>query len=386
MEKQDFIYRVKMDNQVIDDMLESDNKRALSMYVLFLRMTKTAPFTTTTIGEMLKFFKLSRGTNQISSLKSQIRILQLNGLIEVYDSMGLDCAMDIESAKWNSVMYVTTSESISTEEFTLVDFDDIDKALFRCAENVETVISTALFICRCTERRKDIRPIMWFSIESFAKELHISKKSFMDISATMMEDNIIYFKKADIKKGNKASSHNIYSLYCDRIHVDNAVDIIKSNGVLDRSVKRIHGVQNLADYTIGNKDVLSKLKAIGYEINSEGAIGHIKDYLNSHSESSLLFLLNSIKFPAQVKNKTGYIINSLKESSYDNNRYDKIAISKEKTDKDVEKMDVQVKEFEYVSNGENGKLTTVGQVIEETTGSGNIDIDDDVLALFNSLK
>ena len=385
MEKQDFIYRVKMDNRVIDEMLESDNKRALSMYVLFLRMTKTTPFTTTTIGEMLRFFKLNRGTNQIASLKSQIRILQLNGLIEVYDSMGLDCAMDIESAKWNSVMYVTASESISTEEFTLVDFDDIAKALFRCAENVDTVISTVLFICRCTERRKDIRPIMWFSIESFAKELHISKKSFMDISATMMEDNIIYFKKADIKKGNKASSHNIYSLYCDRIHVDNAVDIIKSNGVLDRSVKRIHGVKNLSDFTIASKDVLNKLSDIGYEINSEGAIGHIKEYLNNHSESSLLFLLNSIRFPAQVKNKTGYIIGTLKESSYDNNRYDKIATSKEKTDKDVDKMDVQISEFEYVSNGENGKITNVGIAIEETTASKNVDIDEDVFELFKTL-
>ena len=385
MEKQDFIYRVKMDNRVIDDMLESDNKRALSMYVLFLRMTKTTPFTTTTIGEMLRFFKLNRGTNQIASLKSQIRILQLNGLIEVYDSMGLDCAMDIDSAKWNSVMYVTASESISTEEFTLVDFDDIDKALFRCAENVDTVISTVLFICRCTERRKDIRPIMWFSIESFAKELHISKKSFMDISATMMEDSIIYFKKADIKKGNKASSHNIYSLYCDRIHVDNAVDIIKSNGVLDRSVKRIHGVKNLSDFTIASKDVLNKLSDIGYEINSEGAIGHIKEYLNNHSESSLLFLLNSIRFPAQVKNKTGYIIGTLKESSYDNNRYDKIANSKEKTDKDVDKMDVQISEFEYVSNGENGKITNVGIAIEETTASKNVDIDEDVFELFKTL-
>lgn len=385
MEKQDFIYRVKMDNRVIDDMLESDNKRALSMYVLFLRMTKTTPFTTTTIGEMLRFFKLNRGTNQIASLKYQIRILQLNGLIEVYDSMGLDCAMDIESAKWNSVMYITASESISTEEFTLVDFDDIDKALFKCTANVETVISTVLFICRCTERRKDIRPIMWFSIESFAKELHISKKSFMDISATMMEDNIIYFKKADIKKGNKASSHNIYSLYCDRIHVDNAVDIIKSNGVLDRSVKRIHGMKNLSDFTIASKDVLSKLSDIGYEINSEGAIGHIKEYLNNHSESSLLFLLNSIRFPAQVKNKTGYIIGTLKESSYDNNRYDKIATSKEKTDKDVDKMDIQISEFEYVSNGENGKTTTVGKAIEETTASKNVDIDEDVFELFKSL-
>lgn len=385
MEKQDFIYRVKMDNRVIDDMLESDNKRALSMYVLFLRMTKTTPFTTTTIGEMLRFFKLNRGTNQIASLKSQIRILQLNGLIEVYDSMGLDCAMDIDSAKWNSVMYVTASESISTEEFTLVDFDDIDKALFRCAENVDTVISTVLFICRCTERRKDIRPIMWFSIESFAKELHISKKSFMDISATMMEDNIIYFKKADIKKGNKASSHNIYSLYCDGIHVDNAVDIIKSNGVLDRSVKRIHGVKNLSDFTIASKDVLNKLCDIGYEINSEGAIEHIKEYLNNHSESSLLFLLNSIRFPAQVKNKTGYIIGTLKESSYDNNRYDKIANSKEKTDKDVDKMDVQISEFEYVSNGENGKITNVGIAIEETTASKNVDIDEDVFELFKTL-
>ena len=385
MEKQDFIYRVKMDNRVIDEMLESDNKRALSMYVLFLRMTKTTPFTTTTIGEMLRFFKLNRGTNQIASLKSQIRILQLNGLIEVYDSMGLDCAMDIDSANWNSVMYVTASESISTEEFTLVDFDDIDKALFRCAENVDTVISTVLFICRCTERRKDIRPIMWFSIESFAKELHISKKSFMDISATMMEDNIIYFKKADIKKGNKASSHNIYSLYCDRIHVDNAVDIIKSNGVLDRSVKRIHGVKNLSDFTIASKDVLNKLSDIGYEINSEGAIGHIKEYLNNHSESSLLFLLNSIRFPAQVKNKTGYIIGTLKESSYDNNRYDKIATSKEKTDKDVDKMDVQISEFEYVSNGENGKITNVGIAIEETTASENVDIDEDVFELFKTL-
>ena len=385
MEKQDFIYRVKMDNRVIDEMLESDNKRALSMYVLFLRMTKTTPFTTTTIGEMLRFFKLNRGTNQIASLKSQIRILQLNGLIEVYDSMGLDCAMDIDSAKWNSVMYVTALESISTEEFTLVDFDDIDKALFRCAENVDTVISTVLFICRCTERRKDIRPIMWFSIESFAKELHISKKSFMDISATMMEDNIIYFKKADIKKGNKASSHNIYSLYCDRIHVDNAVDIIKSNGVLDRSVKRIHGVKNLSDFTIASKDVLNKLSDIGYEINSEGAIGHIKEYLNNHSESSLLFLLNSIRFPAQVKNKTGYIIGTLKESSYDNNRYDKIANSKEKTDKDVDKMDVQISEFEYVSNGENGKITNVGIAIEETTASKNVDIDEDVFELFKTL-
>ena len=386
MDRQDFIYRVKMDNQVIDDMLESDNKRALAMYVFFLRMAKTTPFIMTTVGEMLKFFKLNRGTNQVVSLKSQIKILQLNGLIEVYDSMKLECVMDIDSAQLNSSMYIIPAESVSREEFTLVDFDDIDKALFRCTANVETVISTVLFICRCTERRKDIRPIMWFSIDSFSKELHVSKKSFMDISATMMEEEIIYFKKADIKKGNKASSHNIYSLYCDRIHVDNAVDIIKSNGVLDRSVKRIHGVQNLSDYTIGNKDVLSKLKAIGYEINSEGAIGHIKDYLNNHSESSLLFLLSSIKFPAQIKNRTGYIINSLKESSYDNNRYDKIATSKEKTDKDVEKMDIQVKEFEYVSNGENGKLTTVGQVIEETTASGNVDIDDDVLALFNSLK
>ena len=385
MDKQDFIYRVKMDNRVIDEMLESDSKRALSMYVLFLRMTKTTPFTTTTIGEMLRFFKLNRGTNQIASLKSQIRILQLNGLIEVYDSMGLDCAMDIDSAKWNSVMYITALESISTEEFTLVDFDDIDKALFRCAENVDTVISTVLFICRCTERRKDIRPIMWFSIESFAKELHISKKSFMDISATMMEDNIIYFKKADIKKGNKASSHNIYSLYCDRIHVDNAVDIIKSNGVLDRSVKRIHGVKNLSDFTIASKDVLNKLSDIGYEINSEGAIEHIKEYLNNHSESSLLFLLNSIRFPAQVKNKTGYIIGTLKESSYDNNRYDKIANSKEKTDKDVDKMDVQISEFEYVSNGENGKITNVGIAIEETTASKNVDIDEDVFELFKTL-
>ena len=207
----------------------------------------------------------------------------------------------------------------------------------------------------------------------------------MDISATMMEDNIIYFKKADIKKGNKASSHNIYSLYCDRIHVDNAVDIIKSNGVLDRSVKRIHGVKNLSDFTIASKDVLNKLSDIGYEIDSEGAIGHIKEYLNNHSESSLLFLLNSIRFPAQVKNKTGYIIGTLKESSYDNNRYDKIANSKEKTDKDVDKMDVQISEFEYVSNGENGKITNVGIAIEETTASKNVDIDEDVFELFKTL-
>ena len=386
MERQDFIYRVKIDNHVIDNMLESDNKRALAMYAYFLRMSKATPFIAITLNDMLGFFGLNRGTKQVASIKSQIEILRLNGLITVYDNMKLENVISIESTQVNSTMYIVPAESISTEEFTLVDFDDIDRALFRCKANAETVIATVLFICRCTERRKDIRPIMWFSIESFSKELHIGKKSFMDISATMMEDNIIYFKKADIKKGNKASSHNIYSLYCDRIHVDNAVDIIKSNGVLDRSVKRIHGVKNLSDFTIASKDVLNKLSDIGYEINSEGAIGHIKEYLNNHSESSLLFLLNSIRFPAQVKNKTGYIIGTLKESSYDNNRYDKIANSKEKTDKDVDKMDVQISEFEYVSNGENGKITNVGIAIEETTTSSNTDIDDDVLALFNSLR
>ena len=36
MERQDFIYRVKIDNHVIDNMLESDNKRALAMYAYFL--------------------------------------------------------------------------------------------------------------------------------------------------------------------------------------------------------------------------------------------------------------------------------------------------------------------------------------------------------------
>ena len=386
MDRHDFIYRVKIDNQVIDNMLKSGNKRALAMYAYFLRMSKATPFTCTTIGEMINILGLKYNTKIVASIKSQLEILRLNGLIEIHRDVMLNDEIDIGSIQSNGFMYVVPAESISTEEFTLVDFDDIDKALFRKTSNTDTVIATVLFICRCTERRKDIRPIMWFSIDSFSKELHIGKKSFMDISAIMMEEKIIYFKKADIKKGNKASSHNIYSLYCDKIHVDNAIDIIKSNGVLDRSVKRIHGVQRLSDYSIGNQDILNKLSAIGYEINSEGAIWYIKDYLSSHSESSLLFLLNNIKLPAQVKNKTGYIVGALKESSYENNRYDKIATSKEKTDKDVDKMDIQINEFEYVSNGENGKITNVGRAIEETTTSSNTDIDDDVLALFNSLR
>ncbi|TNV68917.1 hypothetical protein [Trichococcus shcherbakoviae] len=356
-EHENFVYTVKIDNDVIANLLDSEDKRALVLYVYCLRMGMFTPCTPAKVNDMLEFFELEYQTNNMKSLKKSLAVLINSKLVDVYDDLEMTEVANIDKLRKNRTLYIKAHESKASDYFTLIQTDVLDKIIFNKYKNKEDMIAILALICQTTERKISVRPVTWFSMDNLIKQLHIAKDTFIKITGVMKLGEIIYFNKVRLRDNEgKLKEHNIYSLYKDLNSVEEAIELAAKIGSLNRSIKNINEVIGTDDSFLNNKNIGTLLDKIGYEINSN-SVKTLSEYVDKHSLDSLVELLKYavvMNATNPKNNATGFVISLLKQKE-NKNKFDKIVESKVRTERqlsnNVENM--VIKEYDYIPKGGN---------------------------------
>lgn len=354
-EHENFVYTVKIDNDVIANLLDSEDKRALVIYVYCLRMGMFTPCTPAKVNDMLEFFELEYQTNNMKSIKKSLGVLVNSKLMDVYDDLEMTEVANIDKIRKNKTLYIEAHESKAIDHFTLIQTDVLDKIIFNKYKNKEDMIAILALICQTTERKISVRPVTWFSMDNLIKQLHIAKDTFIKITGVMKLGEIIYFNKVRLRDNEgKLKEHNIYSLYKDLNSVEEAIEIAARIGSLNRSIKNIDEVVSTDDSFLNNKNIGTLLDKIGYEINSN-SVKTLSEYVDKHSLDSLDELLKyavimNAKSPKE--NVTGFVISLLKQNA-STNKFDNKVKSKVIADRQLtnDVKNIVLKEYPYTPKG-----------------------------------
>lgn len=356
-EYDNFIYTVKIDNDVIDSLLELEDKRALVIYVYYLRMGIATPCIPAKVNDMLELFELGYQTKNIESLKKALDVLINSKLVDIYDDLEMTEVANIGKLGKNRTIYIKAHESKASDYFTLIQTDELDKIIFNKYKHKEDMIAILALICETTERKMYVRPVTWFSMDNLIKKLHIAKDTFIKITGVMKSGEIIYFNKVRLRDNEgKFKEHNIYSLYKDLNSVEEAIELAVKIGSLNRSIKNIKEVVSMDDSFLNNQNIRTLLDKIGYEINSTSK-QTLSEYVDKHSQDSLVELLQYaivMNATSPKENVTGFVISLLKQNA-SKNKFDKKVESKVRTERqlsnNVENM--VIKEYDYIPKGGN---------------------------------
>ena len=356
-EYDNFIYTVKIDNDVIDSLLELEDKRALVLYVYYLRMGIVTPCILAKVNDMLEFFELGYQTKNIESLKKALDVLINSKLVDIYDDLEMTEVANISKLGKNRTIYIKAHESKASDYFTLIQTDELDKIIFNKYKHKEDMVAILALICETTERKISVRPVTWFSMDNLIKKLHIAKDTFIKITGVMKSGEIIYFNKVRLRDNEgKFKEHNIYSLYKDLNSVEEAIELAAKKGSLNRSIKNIKEVVSMDDSFLNNQNIGTLLDKIGYEINSN-SVQTLSEYVDKHSQDSLVELLHYaivMNATSPKKNITGFVISLLKQNA-NKNKFDKIVESKVRAENHLTNnvQNYDLKEYEYIPKGGN---------------------------------
>lgn len=368
-EHEKFVYSVKIDNDVIANLLDSEDKRALVLYVYCLRMGIVTPCISAKVNDMLEFFELEYQTNNTKSLKKALDVLINSKLVDVYDDLEMTEVANIDKLGKNRTLYIKAYESKASDYFTLIQTDELDKIIFNKYKNKEDMIAILALICQTTERKISVRPVTWFSMDNLIKKLHIAKDSFIKITGVMKVGEIIYFNKVRLRdKEGKFKEHNIYSLYKDSKSVEETIELAARSGSLNRSIKNINEVVSENDSFLNNQNIKKLLDSLSYEINTNSE-RMLSDYADKHSEDSLVELLKYaiiLNATSPKENPTGFVIGLLKQNK-GRNRFDKKVESNVRAERLLtnEVQNCELKEYEYIPQGGNHRNPNFNGLLQE---------------------
>lgn len=325
-------YRVKIDNEVIDTLLEERMKRALFIYIFLLKNGKGHATTTLNFAMIARRLKISTATNNIKTIKRAFNYLINNDLIEVYEDIEVSSKLDnVDNIKTNTLIDVRAHESESEAFFTLIEFEAIDKVYYQGSdESREDMISLLALLCRQIERREDVLEVAWFSYNKTVSLMGIDTNRYRPLIDEMKSLKVIYFDRAEI--GSK--SHFIYGMHENSEQVKQAVKTAEQNRRLDVRVKlntnKVNAVVDIEiDEETGEIHYLPQthqlhkiLEDVNFEIN-EFTTSLLNDLAETKTEDEIvktIEMLAGAKIEGTDKytniiplhNPTGYLVNGLK--------------------------------------------------------------------------
>lgn len=291
----DFIFRLKIDNKVIDEMLEGRQKRALFTYIYILRELKSKEMLTVNLGILAEYLNVSTLSKNMKTIKSAVNYLIEEELVEVYsDRFGKEKLDDVDDVKTNTLIHIRTEETSSEAFFTLIDVEDIDKLYYQeSEEKIEDMVVMLALLSRQIERRDEVLQIAWFSQDRLVSLLKISTNRYKPLIEEMKRLEVIYFDKAQIGK----KSHYVYSMYENSEDVSQAIEVAERNRKLDVRVKlKTSDVDeaNVVELAVDEDTGGIEWVATTYEIQQ--LLNEVKYELNKNSAQ----MLNRF---AQVKTK-----------------------------------------------------------------------------------
>lgn len=311
MNSKEYNFTVKLDNKIVDNLLAVKKKRALFIYIYLLRNSKNRVVSHCNLSELTSFLNLPSTSRNVKTAKISIDTLISEGLVEVYTERFRNnklTSIDIADIKGNTPLYIVAKESDSESFFTLIDADYIDKIFYQeSEESPEDMMAILSLLCRQIERREEVLQVAWYSVTNLTSTLGISPNRYIDLITEMKKLEVIFYDKAVIKFKKGKKEHYIYSMFDDSSHVEQAVSIAESNGVLDARVKiqALNGdmdyvVEMLADEDTGQIEWLATtrqfqqlLDDVGYELNDSSA-PLLNEFATKYSPEELIKTINII--------------------------------------------------------------------------------------------
>lgn len=244
----EFEHNIKLDNQIITELLKNNEKRALFIYVYALRWSSERPFLTVQISTILDFLEKKAVASNIATVKKSLNLLINLNLISIFSDKLLRNIANIDELSKNHNFYMVAKESLSESDYTLVNSKYIDKTMFNDAPHEkEDMLSIVLLLSRNIERREDVLQITWHSTDKLAKELKIRKERFLKLIESLKKLEIIYFDKLTLRFENeKEKNHLIYSMFDRSEDVVQAIIVALKNKKLDKRVKLLDEPINIS--------------------------------------------------------------------------------------------------------------------------------------------
>lgn len=245
---QGFLKYVKLDNNIISKLyMDISHKRALFIYT-YLSYTGTSnrALKVNMVG-LIELFNIGTTTRSKESIKTALSELIDLSLIGIYKDKSLSIQADLNECmkKPKDMFWVKVRRSIAEANFTLIPIDEIEDIVFSdVKEKPEDMFAVLSYICSKTERRDGVAPVMWCGMNKIGKDIHMTEKKLLSVLKSLMELEIIYFKRADMTNGRK---NYVYGLFRDKEHVQNSVLIAETNNIVDKRIKASGISDNVID-------------------------------------------------------------------------------------------------------------------------------------------
>lgn len=334
-----FEHNIKLDNYVITELLEQNEKRALFIYSFALRWNIERPCVPIQISFILDLLGKQAVASNIKSVRNSLKVLEGMKLVEVYSDITLKKKGEIDSLNKNNYIFIVAKESLSEENYTLVKVNYIDKAMINeLPLEKEDMVAVVLLLSRNIERKDNVLQVTWHSTEKLAKELKIRKARLFELINGLKQIEVIYFEKLTFKFGeDKKKEHLIYSMFDNFKQVKAAIETAKAVGKLDIRAKGAikHDESDIiiqeyddeidevfyAHQFAEDEDVYNRLIYVyfdneiltdtNYELNSR-SIGVVNDVYKRIGKDRLIKALDAVGLESvKVSNPTGYLISRL---------------------------------------------------------------------------
>lgn len=292
-----FQHKIKLENEVITELLKQNQKRGLYLYLYSLRAANERKFAWINLKELMNLLGLKSIASNKKTLIESFKHLDSMNLVSAYSSYQCEQAVEWDNLNINEMFYLKVATVTAEEHYTLINDEVIDSIIYNAnLSNNEDALAIVILISRMIERKVGKYQVCFPRLDLMISELRIAKSRCIDLLKELVSENIIGCEKVKLKsERGSEKEHNIYAMSEDIEDLNAFVKIVVKENRLGKDLK-----------TSAEKSLLKNERLVDGELQHIWSIGNGEyDYSLEANNIIKRLLKNNVQFE-EIDNERFY--------------------------------------------------------------------------------